>query len=117
MSVIHLSKEGFNTRVARSDSAEWKYLGDKPAVIDFFASWCGPCKALSPVYEEVANHYGDKVHFYKVDVDEEDELAQLFDVRSVPTLLFVPLTGQPSKRTGVLPKTELERLVTEMVEK
>ena len=109
MSVSYLNKEDFTTKVANVwNGGEWKYLGDKPAIIDFFATWCGPCKALSPILEEVADKYKDQIYVYKVDVDQQEELAALFNIRSVPSLLFTPMEGKPKMGRGVMPKSDLE---------
>ena len=109
MSVSYLNKEDFTTKVANVwNGGEWKYLGDKPAIIDFFATWCGPCKALSPILEEVADKYKDQIYVYKVDVDQQEELAALFNIRSVPSLLFIPMEGKPKMGCGVMPKSDLE---------
>jgi thioredoxin 1 len=94
---------------------EWKYAGDTPAVLDFFAQWCGPCKTLSPILEELETKYGGKLRVYKVDIDEEPELASLFEVQSVPTLFFIPLQGGPSFSIGALPKAELEKAIKEVL--
>ena len=93
---IHLTKAEFLQKVwnYEANSQAWKYEGSKPAIVDFFATWCGPCKALSPVLEELAKEYGDRLVIYKVDVDQERELAGAFGVRSVPTLLFIPADGE-----------------------
>lgn len=111
MSTIHLTKEEFVDKVARIDAPEWNYLGDKPAIIDFYATWCGPCKALSPILEKVAEKYEGKIYVYKIDVDKESELSQVFNIRSVPTLLFVPQGEMPQMHSGMLPLAELERVV------
>lgn len=109
MSVSYLNKEDFTTKVANVwNGGEWKYLGDKPAIIDFFATWCGPCKALSPILEEVADKYKDQIYVYKVDVDQQEELAALFNIRSVPSLLFIPMEGKPKMGRVVMPKSDLE---------
>lgn len=109
MSVSYLNKEDFTTKVANVwNGGEWKYLGDKPAIIDFFATWCGPCKALSPILEEVADKYKDQIYVYKVDVDQQEELAALFNIRSVPSLLFISMEGKPKMGRGVMPKSDLE---------
>lgn len=118
MSVQHLDLGAFETRVARIDRPEWQYLGDKPALIDFFATWCGPCKALSPVLDKVAEKYAGKIYVYKVDIDREEELARAFNIRSVPTLLFVPAGGMPRKLSGLVPQDHLEQLIdTELLGK
>ncbi len=102
MKTIALTKADFLTKVANYETnpTEWKYLGDKPALIDFYASWCGPCKALAPVLEELAAEYGDSIYIYKVNTEEEQELAAAFGIRSIPTLLFIPTSGKPPDRTG-----------------
>ena len=113
--IKHLTKKDFLTKVADYEKTpgEWKFLGEKPAVIDFFAAWCGPCKALAPVLEEVAGdyQYRDRVDVYKVDVDKEEELASVFGVRSVPTLRFIPKDGQPRMMTGLMSKADLKRTI------
>ena len=83
---------------------EWKYLGDKPAIIDFYADWCGPCKMIAPVLEELANEYADDIYIYKVDTEKEKELAAVFGIRSIPSLLFVPMGEAPQMAQGALPK-------------
>ena len=94
-----------------SNPTEWKYKGDKPALIDFSASWCGPCKMLAPVLDELAQEYDGKVYIYKVDTEVEEELSQAFGIRSIPTMLFVPMNGQPMMTQGALPKTEIEKII------
>ena len=94
-----------------SNPTEWKYKGDKPAIIDFYASWCGPCKMLAPVLDELSQEYDGKVYIYKVDTEVEEELSQAFGIRSIPTMLFVPMNGQPMMTQGALPKTEIEKII------
>ena len=110
MKTIHLTKADFLKKVAgcEKNPQEWKYLGDKPVIIDFYATWCGPCKALSPVLEELAAEYGDQIYIYKVDTGEEQELAAVFGIRSVPSLLFIPREGQPQMALGAMPKGALK---------
>ncbi len=110
MGTIHLTAKEFKERVHNYDESttEFKYKGDKPAIVDFYATWCGPCKALSPVLENLAEEYDGKVYIYKVDVDKERELAQAFGIRSIPTLLYIPVTGKPTLVTGAPPKAQLK---------
>lgn len=114
-----MAKQEFTTKVAdiEKSKGEWKFLGERPAVIDFFATWCGPCKALAPVLDELAAdyQYKDRIDFYKVDIDQEQDLAAVFGVRSVPTLLFIPLNGMPQMMTGGRPKSDLKRIIDEVL--
>ena len=113
MTTINLTKEEFLNKVVdyESNPTEWKYKGDKPAIIDFYASWCGPCKMLAPVLDELAKEYDGKVYIYKVDTEVEEELSQAFGIRSIPTMLFVPMNGQPMMTQGALPKAEIEKII------
>ncbi|WP_321480117.1 thioredoxin [uncultured Bacteroides sp.] len=113
MKTIPLTKEGFLTKVANYETnpTEWKYLGDKPAVIDFYASWCGPCKMIAPLLEELAAEYGEEIYIYKINTEEEQELAAAFGIRSIPTLLFVPMEGQPQMAQGAMPKASLKEAI------
>ena len=86
----------------------WKFKGDKPCLIDFYADWCRPCKMLAPVMEELAAQYAGQIDIYKVNVDAEKELSAAFGIQSIPSLLFVPKEGQPAMQAGVLPKEQLE---------
>lgn len=110
MKTVNLTKADFLVKVANYEAnpTEWKFLGDKPAVIDFYASWCGPCKMLAPVLEELADEYAGQVYIYKVNVEDEEELASLFGIRSVPSLLFIPVDGDPQMAQGALPKSSLQ---------
>lgn len=113
MKTIHLTKADFLAKVANYEANpnEWKYLGDKPALIDFYADWCGPCKAIAPVLEELAAEYGDQIYIYKIDTEQEQELAALFGIRSIPSLLFVPMEGSPQMAQGAAPKPELKKAI------
>lgn len=117
MATINLTKEGFLQKVAdyEKNPDTWKFLGDKPALIDFYAPWCGPCKMLSPVLEELSEEYASKVDIYKVNVDEQEELSSVFRIRSVPTLIFVPLEGHPQMVSGALPKQQLVQAFDELL--
>ena len=109
----HLTKAEFLSKVANYEKTpdKWEYLGSKPCIIDFYATWCGPCKALAPVLEELAKEYAGKVYIYKIDVDKEEELAGAFGIRSIPTLLWIPQSGKPTVTQGALPKPELKKMI------
>lgn len=111
MAVQHLTKAEFLTKVVNyeTNSDEWKFLGTRPVLVDFYASWCGPCKMLAPILEELVVEYADKVDIYKVDTEKEMELASAFGVRSIPTLLFIPLTGKPHMTQGAMSKADLKK--------
>ena len=113
MGAINLSKGGFENRIAKIDdlSKEWHFLGDKPALIDFYASWCGPCQRLAPIIDEVAEELKGRVDIYKVNVDDEEVLAKLFKVRSIPTLVYIPMGELPIVQAGGKTKTELMDLI------
>lgn len=114
--VVYLSTQEFRTRVFdyTTDSV-WHYKGDKPCIIDFYTTWCGPCKRLAPIMEELAAEYCDKIVIYKVDTERERELAMLFRIRSIPTLLFCPLNGIPQLAQGALPKEMLEKAIDDVL--
>ncbi|TSA34437.1 MAG: thiol reductase thioredoxin [Porphyromonadaceae bacterium] len=99
---IYLTKSEFIKRVMdyEKNKTEWVYKGDKPAIIDFYADWCGPCKKVAPVLEELAGTYAGKVYIYKVNIDKEPELAGLFGVRNIPTFLIIPMKGKPQISSG-----------------
>jgi thioredoxin len=111
MATINLTRGGFLRKVYDYERypSEWKFQGTRPALIDFYASWCGPCKALAPVLEELGKEYAGKVDIYKVNVDDERELAALFKVRSIPTLAFVPMEGTPDISVGSMSKAEIAK--------
>lgn len=117
MKTIHLSKSDFLTKVANYETTpnEWKYLGDKPAIVDFYASWCGPCKTIAPIFEELAAEYGDQIYIYKVDTEEEQELAAAFGIRSIPTLLFIPMDGEPQMAQGAMPKASFKEAIEKVL--
>ena len=113
MATINLNKGGFLRRVADIETmaTNWKFLGDKPAVIDFYASWCGPCQRLLPVIETLSDEFEGKIDIYKVNVDQEEELAAAFNIRTIPTLIFIPMDGKPEREVGGKSESELrERL-------
>ncbi|MFO7524952.1 MAG: thioredoxin [Ignavibacteriaceae bacterium] len=107
-----LTKETFLTKVFDYEkNKDWKYEGELPAVIDFWAPWCGPCKMVGPILEELSEEYKGKINVYKVNTDEEQELGGVFGIRSIPSLLFVPLEGQPKMAVGALPKESLKQAI------
>lgn len=117
MKTVELTKADFLTKVANFETSpqEWKYLGDKPALIDFYASWCGPCKAVAPILEELAAEYGDSIVIYKVNTENEQELAAAFGIRSIPSLLFVPMSGQPQMAQGAMSKADFKKAIDEVL--
>jgi thioredoxin len=103
--IEHLTKETFLNKVFNYETnKEWKFEGEKPCIIDFYADWCGPCKTVVPVLEELARDFDGKIDVFKVDTEEEQELASVFGIRSIPSFLFVPAEGQPQMAMGALPK-------------
>ncbi|MBQ8493449.1 MAG: thioredoxin [Alistipes sp.] len=117
MATIHLTKGGFENRIAKIEEMTngWRFLGSRPALIDFYASWCGPCQRLAPIIDELAEEYDGKVDMYKVDVDAEEELARLFKVRSIPTLVYIPLDELPIVELGGKSKGELKAKLDALV--
>ncbi len=108
----HLTKEAFLEKVFNYEkNKEWKFEGALPAVVDFWAPWCGPCRVVGPVLDELSKEYSGKVNFYKVNTEEEQELASAFGIQSIPSLLFVPVSGQPKMAVGALPKAELKKII------
>jgi thioredoxin 1 len=105
---VHLTKQDFLEKVMNyeKNQTEWVYEGDLPALIDFYADWCGPCRAAAPVLEELAKEYEGKIHIYKVDTEKEKELAGVFGIRSIPAFLFVPQDGKPTMSNGIAQTTE-----------
>lgn len=108
----HLNKHTFRDKVFNYEkNKEWKYEGTIPAFVDFWAPWCGPCRVLGPVIDELSKEYAGKVKFYKVNTQEEGELAAMFGIHSIPSLLFIPVNGQPTMAMGALPKKELKNII------
>ena len=112
----HLTKETFLKKVFNfEENKEWKYEGDLPCIIDFYADWCGPCKMVAPILEELSQEYDGKIHIYKVDTENQQELAAAFGIRSIPSMLFVPQDGQPQMSAGALPKDALEKAMEDVL--
>ncbi len=114
---INLTKAEFLTKVANYEEnpKEWTYLGDKPCIIDFYADWCGPCKMVAPILEELAEEYKDEIYIYKVDTEAEQELAAAFGIRSIPSILFCPMGEQPQMAQGALPKDGFKQAIDEVL--
>ena len=114
MGTIHLSARDFKDKIFDYEKEEeWKYKGNLPAIVDFYAEWCGPCKAIAPVLEELSIEYSDKLIIYKIDTDKEMELSSLFGIQSIPTLLFIPIQGSLMVQKGALPKNVLQQVIEE----
>ena len=110
---ITINGDEFTKLVADLSQPEWKYLGDKPAVVDFYADWCGPCRAIAPSLEEIAKEYAGQLYIYKINVDNDPEIANAFNIVGIPTLLFIPMEGRYTVKSGSMPKEELVKLITE----
>lgn len=117
ITVTALTKNTFLEKVNNyeQNGKEWNFLGDKPAIIDFYASWCGPCKMIAPILEELSKEYQGKVDFYKVDTEKEPELAAAFNIRSIPAILFIPLKGTPQMNVGAMRKDEFKQMIDSML--
>lgn len=112
----HLTAETFKEKVFDYvNEKEWKYKGDKPAIIDFYADWCSPCKMLAPILEEIDKEYNGKIQIYKINTEEEQELSYAFGIQSIPSILFIPLDDQPRMAVGALPKNNLEEIIKDVL--
>ena len=110
---IHLTKAEFLSKVAnfQTNTNEWKYLGDKPCIIDFYASWCGPCKMVAPILDDLAKEYNGQIYIYKIDVDAEPEIAAAYGIQSIPTIFFSPMTGNPQVSQGAMQKEDFQKII------
>lgn len=114
--IIHLTNDQFKKMIFNYETTkEWKYLGNKPAIIDFYANWCGPCKIMAPRLEEIAKEYAGKLIIYKVDTDKEKQLSANLGIQSLPTLLFIPQNGKPQAAMGAIPKESLVKAINEVL--
>lgn len=112
----NLNKETFLEKVFNYEKEkEWKYNGELPAIIDFWAPWCGPCRMVGPVLEKISDEYAGKLIVYKVNTDEEQELAAAFGIQSIPSILFIPVNGQPQMAVGALPKSTIESAIKDVL--
>jgi thioredoxin len=108
--IEHLTMDTFKQKVFDFEkNTEWKFEGTRPAIIDFYADWCGPCKMVAPILEELSKEYDGKLDIYKVDTESEQELASVFGIRSIPSLLFIPLNDRPQMAQGALPKESFKQ--------
>jgi thioredoxin len=114
--VTYLTKNSFRAKVFDFEkNTEWKFEGTKPCLIDFYADWCGPCRMVSPILEELEGEYQGKIDIYKIDTEAEKDLASMFGIRSIPSLLFVPVDGQPQMAMGALPKDTFKKAFKEVL--
>lgn len=112
----HLTKETFLKKVFDyENNKEWRFEGKLPAIVDFYADWCGPCKMIAPILEELSKEYNGKIDIYKVDTEAEQELASVFGIRSIPSLLFVPAAGKPQMAMGAMPKESFVQAINEIL--
>lgn len=114
MSTLNLTAQGFKDNIFDYEGEQdWKFKGQRPVIIDFYADWCGPCKAIAPVLEELSNEYEGRLDIYKIDTEKERELSALFGIQSIPTFLFIPLTGEPMLQRGAFPKDVFREVIEE----
>ncbi len=114
MATIQMTTQDFKEKIFNWETeADWKYLGELPAIIDFYAEWCGPCKMIAPLLEELSNEYKGKIVIYKVDTDVEQDLSAVFGIQSIPTMLFIGADGEPMMQPGALPKHVLKQIIEE----
>jgi thioredoxin len=112
----HLTFETFKEKVFNFDqNQDWKFEGKLPCIIDFYADWCGPCKMVAPILDELSREYEGKINIYKVDTEAEQELSQIFGIRSIPSMLFCPADGQPQMAQGALPKHSLKQAIEDVL--
>ena len=118
MEAIQMDKAMFLSKVMdfEAGNKKWKYLGDKPCIIDFYADWCNPCKIVAPTLEEIASEYKGKLYVYKIDAEKEETLSTMFSVRSIPSILFVPMKGKPRMKQGALPKTYIKEAIENILQ-
>lgn len=115
--VKNLNMQSFKNRVHNFEmnKNEWQFEGDKPCIIDFYADWCQPCKMLSPILEEIANEYDGKIDVYKVNTEVEQELSAAFGIRSIPSVLFVPMEDKPQMSAGLLDKNTMKKVINDVL--
>lgn len=116
MALEHLTKETFKSKVFNFETnKDWKFEGERPVIIDFYADWCAPCRMVAPILEELKEEYGDKLDIFKINTEQEQELAGMFGVQSIPSLLFIPSEGQPQMAMGALPKDTFKKAISDVL--
>ena len=116
MATVQLSTQDFKDSIFNYETeSEWKYKGSLPAIIDFYADWCSPCKMVAPVLEELYDEYEGKLIIYKVNTEKEEELSAVFGIQSIPTFLFIPTEAQPMMQPGALPKNVFKQVIDEQL--
>ncbi len=116
MKLEHLTDETFKEKIFNyENNKDWKFEGETPAIIDFYADWCGPCKVVGPILEELKEEYGDKLDIFKVNTEEQRELSSVFGIQSIPSLLFIPKEGQSQMAQGALPKETFKQAISEVL--
>jgi thioredoxin 1 len=112
----NLNLDAFKNKIFNfEENKEWKFEGELPAIIDFYADWCGPCKMVTPILEELSEEFKDKINIYKIDTDKEQELSAIFGIRSIPSVLFIPKEGKPQMSMGAMPKENFVQAINEVL--
>ncbi len=117
MKATELTKADFIKKVANFEAnpEKWVFEGERPCIIDFYASWCGPCKMIAPILDELAGDYAGKIDIYKVNTEKEHKLAEVFGIRSIPSILFCPIDGQPQMVKGAIGKADFKKIIEEVL--
>lgn len=116
MALEHLTKDTFKNKVFNFEAnKDWKFEGERPAIIDFYADWCAPCRMVAPILEELKDEYGEKLDIYKINTEQQQELAGMFGVQSIPSILFIPSEGQPQMAMGALPKDTFKKAISDVL--
>ena len=113
----HLTLETFKEKIMDFETIkdDWKFQGQLPAIIDFYAEWCQPCKTIAPILEELAKEYEGKINIYKIDTEDQQELASMFGIRSIPAVLFIPIEGEPQMSLGAIPKHKFKEAIEDVL--
>jgi thioredoxin 1 len=112
----HLDKDTFMEKIFDfENNQEWAYKGELPSIIDFYADWCAPCRIVAPILDEISAEYAGKVNVYKINTEKEQELAAIFGIRSIPSILFIPKDGKPQMAVGALPKPSIENAIRDVL--